>query len=111
MRDFANLQTHYLARLAKLVSDIDDHKQDEGYRITICLHAAQGVIGEMKMELLDIGQLQEIFDRMNWMPTETPNCEQLLAFIKEAHDEIKALLGDEQHLIYCPADEEEPCHV
>jgi hypothetical protein len=111
MKTYSSLHTTLLARLAQLVSDIDDFKRTEPQLINYTLHAARGVIGEMKMELLDIGQLDQIFERMHWAPDDLSDPTTLLAFIEAAHEEIMRLLGDDQPLIYCPADEEEPCHA
>jgi len=101
MKHFNHPQTYYLARLAGLVSDIDDHKQGDPQIITFSLHSAKGVIDEMKMDLLDIGQLDRILDRMKWASSENPDGMELLAFIEDAHGEIMRLLGDE----------EEACHA
>jgi hypothetical protein len=101
----SHLHTQHLASLVDVVALIDDVSLTPAGAEKL-IEAAHIILGEMKMELLDIGNLENIFQRMQWAPEGTSQAK--TAHVLEAHNEIQRLLGDQIHTIYC---QEEACHA
>lgn len=101
----------HLAKLARIVSNIDDTKSTDPHHVGDLVLTAILCLEDMKMDLMDLGRLPEIFLRMQWNPEGAGAAESIRQFIEEAHDEIERLLGDQAEQVYFPADEEEACHV
>lgn len=106
-----NKNTANLEKLADIISDIDSAKNENPGHIPHLLLAAGVILDQMKMELQDIGNLPEIFQRMEWLQFDFYGMKPMPQFIEEAHAEVMRLLGDDLDLVYCPAEEEEVCHA
>lgn len=99
----AELHFTLLSRLSHVVSNIDDARRD-GIHLHDLAQSAQAIVDNLKMELMDIGNLHLYVDAIHAAVHDRPNA--LPMFISAAHYEIERLLGCRAAEVY--NQEEEP---
>lgn len=80
-----------LSRLACVISNIDSAKLRHRHLLHELAEAAKAIVDNLKMELMDIGNLHLYVDAIHAAIADRPNA--LPTFISAAHYEIERLLG------------------
>jgi len=88
-----------LDRLATLICDLDMAKNTMPEAVPSIVATAEFVVDQMKMDLMDIGELETLIPPI---AGTQKNREHLMPLMIEAvHIEIERLMGDEAHYSYC----------
>lgn len=92
---------HDLKYLAQMVSYIDMDKNRGGGDIEPAIITCRQILDEMKMDMLDIGELPMFIDAIDAAQSDLPKGrEKLQRTITDTHNEIERLAGKDAHLIY-----------
>lgn len=91
----------YLDELADIIGCIDFDKNEGGKKIIALTDCGMKLITKMKVNLLDVGELQDLFASLQILHNKP---ELLVELIDRTHSEIINLLGDEAWRIYYPVE-------